>query len=44
MGLGISDMKERIRLLGGTLQIHSIPDKGTTIEVTIPIKGENDAR
>ncbi|ARK29182.1 sensor histidine kinase [Halalkalibacter krulwichiae] len=42
---GLHTMRERITEIGGTLQIVSVPNKGTQIEATIPItwKGrEND--
>ena len=34
--LGIIGMLERAELLGGTLDIESNPDKGTTVSVEIP--------
>lgn len=34
-GLGMTSMRERIELLDGSLDIHSEPDEGTTINVTI---------
>ncbi len=36
-GFGISGMRERVRLLGGLLEIHSSSD-GTEVRVTLPIK------
>ena len=36
-GLGLAGMHERAVLLDGTLDIHSVPGKGTTIEVSIPL-------
>jgi signal transduction histidine kinase len=35
--LGLIDMEERIALLGGTLKIESLPQKGTTLRAEIPI-------
>ena len=35
--LGLAGMEERARLLNGSLRIESVPDKGTTVTVEIPI-------
>ena len=35
-GLGILGMRERARLLGGTLTVQSQPDHGTTVRAIIP--------
>jgi len=37
-GLGIRSMRERARLAGGHLKIHSESGKGTTIEATVPLQ------
>jgi len=34
--LGIIGMQERVRLLGGTLTVHSELDQGTSVEVAVP--------
>jgi PAS domain S-box-containing protein len=34
-GLGLQNMRERVALLSGTLKIHSKPNQGTTIVVTV---------
>jgi PAS domain S-box-containing protein len=39
-GLGLSSIRERVRLVYGTYRITSNPEKGTTIEVTVPLKPE----
>ncbi|MBF0485901.1 MAG: PAS domain S-box protein [Candidatus Omnitrophica bacterium] len=39
--LGIQGMKERIEALGGTFVIESVPQKGTTIKVALPLSGED---
>ena len=36
-GLGVIGMRERAALIGGTLEIESMPGKGTTIFVRVPI-------
>lgn len=35
-GLGITNMKKRTALIGGTIEISSETDRGTTIHITIP--------
>jgi signal transduction histidine kinase len=37
--LGLSGMRERLTLVGGTLQIESSPEAGTTLFVRVPIPG-----
>lgn len=37
--LGLLGMRERARLLGGLLDVHSAPGHGTMIEVSIPLDG-----
>jgi signal transduction histidine kinase len=39
MGVGIPSMQERVKLIGGRLDIES-SSHGTTIRVTIPLAGE----
>jgi signal transduction histidine kinase len=36
-GMGLLGMEERVKQLGGRLEVHSEPAKGTTIRVSIPI-------
>jgi chemotaxis protein histidine kinase CheA len=36
-GLGLAGMTERASLLNGTVDIHSEPGHGTTIDVKIPV-------
>ena len=38
-GLGLSSMRERAQLAGGSLEIRSQPGKGTTVIAIVPIKG-----
>jgi signal transduction histidine kinase len=37
-GLGIRNMEERARLLGGKFEIQSEPGKGTTVAASVPFK------
>jgi len=39
-GLGLVSMRERVRLVGGTIAIDSKPMSGTTIKVRIPVRPE----
>ena len=39
-GFGLKSIAERVRILGGTLQIDSAPTRGTRLEVTIPLPPE----
>ena len=43
-GLGLTSMQERVRLVKGTIEIHSKPMGGTTIRVRVPFKSEQAAR
>ena len=36
---GIVGMRERVEMLGGTLEIESDPGEGTSIDVTVPLEG-----
>lgn len=36
-GLGLASMEERVRLLGGRIQVSSAPGKGTVTEVWLPL-------
>ena len=35
--LGILGMKERTEMIGGTYEINSIPDQGTSVIVSVPV-------
>lgn len=36
-GLGFTSMRERVRIVGGTMEIRSQPKRGTVIKVSIPL-------
>jgi PAS domain S-box-containing protein len=38
-GLGFISMKERLHIVGGELQVHSQPLRGTRVEVSVPLGG-----
>jgi two-component system sensor histidine kinase DegS len=40
-GLGLVGIRERAASVGGALSIVSVPGNGTTLYVTIPVRGEN---
>jgi signal transduction histidine kinase len=42
-GLGLVSMRERIALLGGMVNIFSVPGRGTSVEVRVPLLGAEDA-
>jgi signal transduction histidine kinase len=42
IGLGLSSMRERARLVGGSLAIHSRPGQGTTVSLTVPRKAKKE--
>ena len=41
-GIGLSSMRERVRLVNGTISFKSKPGQGTAIEVFIPVGGGHD--
>jgi signal transduction histidine kinase len=43
-GLGLTSMRERVRLVNGTIEIQSKPRSGTTVLVRVPLKSEHIAR
>ncbi len=40
-GIGLAGMRERVRLVGGTMSLTSEPGKGTEIQVSIPLGGRH---
>jgi PAS domain S-box-containing protein len=42
-GLGLISMQERIRFVGGTLTVSSLPGKGTEISASVPVAGVGSA-
>jgi PAS domain S-box-containing protein len=43
-GLGLTSMKERVRLVNGTITIESKPMAGTTIHVRVPVESKHEAQ
>jgi two-component system sensor histidine kinase UhpB len=41
---GLTIMRERAEAFGGNLRVRSVPGQGTTIEVTIPLRGQKEAQ
>src|SRR5262249_28030533 len=39
--LGLASMRERVRLLGGELDIESAPDRGTSVVAWVPLNGKS---
>ena len=37
LGIGLAGMRERVRLVGGTMSLKSEPGKGTEIQISIPV-------
>jgi signal transduction histidine kinase len=42
-GIGLVSMRERVRLVDGTLSIESKPRRGTTIHARVPIRASQAA-
>ena len=42
-GLGLTSISERVRMLGGTYTINSIPQQGTTLDIKVPISDPSGA-
>ena len=38
-GMGLKSIKDRVKLLNGTMQIQSQPDKGTQVTIKLPFIG-----
>jgi signal transduction histidine kinase len=36
---GLLGLKDRVEALGGQISLHSPPGKGTTLEITLPLRG-----
>jgi signal transduction histidine kinase len=43
-GLGLTSMRERTRLVDGTIDIETKPTHGTTIHVRLPLKSKHDSQ
>ncbi len=42
--LGLLGMRERVRLLGGRLEVRSVPAQGTVVSATLPLDGSRSVR
>jgi len=40
--LGLAGMRERVEMLGGTFEIASLPNRGTRVQVWLPLEGDED--
>jgi signal transduction histidine kinase len=43
-GYGLAGMRERLRYLGGTLEVESAPGEGTRATATIPLRGRPEEK
>jgi signal transduction histidine kinase len=43
-GLGLISMRERVRLVNGTIAIESKPMRGTTIDVRVPLESQQGSQ
>jgi signal transduction histidine kinase len=39
-GFGVTGMRERALMLGGLMEIHTSPGRGTTVSVAVPLEGD----
>ena len=39
-GLGLISLDERVRLVGGSIQIHTQRQRGTELRVQVPLRGD----
>ena len=40
-GFGLFNIRERLKLMGGTVEIHSIIGEGTTVRIRVPMKPQH---
>jgi len=40
-GIGLTGMRERVRLVGGTMSLRSQPGEGSEIQISIPLGGKH---
>jgi signal transduction histidine kinase len=40
-GFGLFNIRERLKLMGGTVDIHSIVGEGTTVRIRVPLKPQH---
>ena len=40
-GFGLFSIRERLKLMGGSIDIHSIVGEGTTVRIRVPLKSQH---
>ena len=40
-GFGLFSIRERLKLMGGSIDIHSIVGEGTTVRIRVPLKTQH---
>jgi signal transduction histidine kinase len=43
-GLGLVSMRERLRLVGGTMRVKTVPSHGTCVEAQIPLVANTESK
>ena len=40
-GFGLFNIRERLKLMGGSIDIHSVVGEGTTVRIRVPLKSQH---
>jgi signal transduction histidine kinase len=40
-GFGLFNIRERLKLMGGSIDIHSVVGEGTTVRIRVPLKTQH---